>query len=523
MEILWIEDKPKVDNQDNKLFYDTGLFESNTHKLHIPKTFDESILEIESAKQKYDLVVFDINLEEFPVDEKVEKLSSDFDLSKAEFLRESGFHLYQSLIRQGFTDQRIVFLTGHASIGYRISSHLKNLKEAKESGDIKRFIKIIEKINLLISEEDSNLLKEKINSFQDTRNFDAVENFLTGLIQNLKAKEKNKDLYDVFEERFRQALLPLAPSIHKSDVYSFHSWLKSNMTNKNPDFGHITLRRGVKKACEFLKNELKNKNNSQLNNYILFNKTADLELRREYIKDYLTKLENFFPLNPSENKEQLFYLFLKELSAEWEMSRGYLKEGDFNEKEWVDWTNKEKLEFNFKNTCQRQMKLLRNWTSHYQLTKDLNEKDVAFFFMLAMRAWFDLRVDIILDYEKILSEIFNADKKFVINEGIKHQLAKSYQSLRKELGEYNPLGNEFIDLIKTLVRKSDNMDYLKNLSKKLFYQNFWHGLFPASLNVARQREDKDSVVMFVNFEYKDIPENSFPYFLGRLIYSESFN
>ena len=34
--------------------------------------------------------------------------------------------------------------------------------------------------------------------------------------------------------------------------------------------------------------------------------------------------------------------------------------------------------------------------------------------------------------------------------------------------------------------------------------------------------DKDSVAMFVNFEYKDIPKDSFTHFLGRFIYSESF-
>lgn len=279
--------------------------------------------------------------------------------------------------------------------------------------------------------------------------------------------------------------------------------------NQKASAPYITLRRGIIEACKYLRKQL----SETTKDWIIFNRTTESKLDRNYICDYLRKLEEFFPLNPPDNKKPFFFRFLKELSAEWEMSEG----------KFIEYFQcPEKIEYYFKKTCQIQMKLLRNWTSHYQLTDDLSEKEVAFFFMLAMRAWFDLKIDEIQFYEKILAGIFTSGNKFKLNEEIKNQLAKSYQLLRKELGEYNPLGNEFIDLIKTLVRKSDNMDYLKNLSRKLFYQNFWHGLFPASLNVAPQREDKDSVAMFVNFEYKDIPENSFPHFLGKLIYDESF-
>jgi len=271
---------------------------------------------------------------------------------------------------------------------------------------------------------------------------------------------------------------------------------------------YLILRRGIIEACQYFRKQL----SEPIEDWIIFNRTTESKLDRDYICDYLRKLEEFFPLNPSDNKKPFFFRFLKELSAEWEMSEG----------KFIEYFQcPEKTEYYFKKTCQNQMKLLRNWTSHYQLTDDLSEKEVAFFFVLAMRAWFDLKIDEIQFYEKIFGKIFTSGNKFKLNEEIKNQLAKSYQLLRKELGEYNPLGNEFIDLIKTLVKKSDNMDYLKNLSKKLFYQNFWHGLFPAKLKI-KPPKSNDSVLMYIDFDYQDVPENSFPYFLGKLIYDESF-
>jgi len=543
MNILWIEDNPDINNLEKELFLNSNLFNGNIHKIIKPNSFDDSYRKISDSLSNFDLVVIDIDLTNFDVGEEGKRLIDEFDdlNGSKEFLQEAGFHLYLDLIKKGFSKERIVFLTGNTE-ARRIFSLWKQFSTAFIYKDKNRINKILSNMHKLINDDEYN----DLFTFIDANKIGEVEKFWKKIADKYDSTTQPKNTFPIFFERFQAARLLLPKDIHKDNVGEFHDWLKERLTkdlqeNSFIDFDYITLRRGIIEACVELKNKLETvaklkikkakdlkdlkKITNPVENFILFNKTcpeSSENLSTDYIIDYLIKLETFFPLNPPENKEQLFYLFLKELSAEWEMSRGYLKKGGFNEKEWEEWTNKEKQEFNFKNTCQRQMKLLRNWTSHYQLTDDLSEKEVAFFFVLAMRAWFDLKIDEIQFYEKIFGKIFTSGNKFKLNEEIKNQLAKSYQLLRKELGEYNPLGNEFIDLIKTLVKKSDNMDYLKNLSKRLFYQNFWHGLFPAYLNVAPHLEDKDSVAMFVNFEYKDIPKDSFLYYLGKLIYNESF-
>ena len=74
----------------------------------------------------------------------------------------------------------------------------------------------------------------------------------------------------------------------------------------------------------------------------------------------------------------------------------------------------------------------------------------------------------------------------------------------------------------SLTKKSQNYRDLQKDSVKLFYQNSWHGLYPARFNIAPTRLDKDSVAMFVNFNKNNYTEGCFPEILGRLIYRESF-
>jgi hypothetical protein len=78
------------------------------------------------------------------------------------------------------------------------------------------------------------------------------------------------------------------------------------------------------------------------------------------------------------------------------------------------------------------------------------------------------------------------------------------------------------------MRKSDP-DLKNNIAQKskgYFYQSLWHGIFPAFLNVENpentKNPGKNSVVMLVNFNKINLTKDSFPYFLGNLIFEEAF-
>lgn len=476
MKILWIEDFGAAvqrfelaEGIFNKFIpnfswdYDEDisdqLFElsknQSTHEVSIIKNYPE-FRELKFGVLDFDIIIIDFNLSEGEFDHSIKP---EKYLDDEKFHERAGFYIFSYLITNSFPLENIVFMTG---------------------------------------EIDSTL-----------------QDFLA----------ETKRMY-----------LPYVPNHFGKNKDGFEGISKYLSNKANDDY--LILRRGIIEACVELKNKLETvakqkikktkdlkdlqKITNPVDDFILFNKTcpeSSENLSKDYIIDYLTKLETFFPLNLPENKEQLFYLFLKELSAEWEMSEG----------KFVEYFQcPEKTEYYFKNTCQRQMKLLRNWTVHYQLTKDLNERDVAFFFMLAMRAWFDLDYMEIFDYENILADIF--DQAEIIN--IKNNLAISYHQLSIELKEEKIIyrGHFFQDMIegigescKPASKKSFSKIKIEKYSMKWFYQNFLHGLFPANL-IAKNPGKHDSVQIDVYFGKKDqvLPENSYPYFLGKLIYKESF-
>ena len=522
MRILWIEDKPKIDQLEKRLFDDCPIFKSGLHSITNPTTFEDSVQEINRAHSDYDLIVLDINLEDFAYTDT--ELSSKFNLSPKEFLKVSGFYLYHLLIQQGFKNERILFLTGNTLKSSQIRKLFEILYGSK---NVEEFISTAESINQILSEDNSNKFQEAINKYENTGNYQSIEEFEKEYLTEIKNKDIN-DSYEDFEKRFKQALLPLAQAIHKDLLKNFHQWLTDKMTIKNAEFSYITLRRGVIEACRFLKEDLRKKIERDLNDYLLFYKTTDvkvgddLEAYRKYSDDYLTKLENFFPLNSPENKSSLYSLFLKELSSDWESSKGYYQ------KDSVDFKGVEK---NFKNAVQYQMKLLRNWTSHNQMSEEIGEREAAFFFMIAMRAWFNLPVIPILNYEKILEEIFAEHRKSISEGEIYKMLASSYSDLRKKLEKklkITPDGNEFSNLIKSYgklldKKSSKNKNDAKKKSIKLFYQNFWHGLYPAKVQISPSKETANEVLLKIQFfEYKQDIKNLFPFFLGELIYHSAF-
>lgn len=529
MNILWIEDNENPKHLEKKFFLETGIFNDDIHEIIKPNSLDECNQHILKSLDIIDYAVIDINLCNFDLGETGNKLMSDFKFESDEsFLKEAGFHLYLKILSKGFDNSRIIFLTGNtienrAEIVYRHFLFAFNNKEK-------------EKIQSVLEKDAKSIFKEEeYNQIVDLFNKDKIDDlkyYWEGLIDEY-GDNKSENTYSTFEKIFHEARMPLANSISKENHSDFHNWLENKLRPNKLNYKYIQLRRGIIEGCEYLIKKLegiKNKKPSRINDprkidqlsnsnsdFLLFNKTLTEDKNRfniTYFIDLLEKVKSFFPLKTPSDKKKEFKIFLREISSEWEGSKGYLSAKVKNKR--------------FKNFCQKEMKLLRNWTAHNQISKDIQEEEVAFFFMIAMRAFFDLPIYEIHKYEKILGSIYNK-KDWNKGDLLKNELPESYYNLRKQFDNknFNPHKDDFNSLLidmgyKISKNKYFDIDTVKHNSIKYFYQNFWHGIFPAKKEVKELRKNKTSVAMFVNFINNQVPNDSFPYFLGKCIYNESF-
>jgi len=153
---------------------------------------------------------------------------------------------------------------------------------------------------------------------------------------------------------------------------------------------------------------------------------------------------------------------------------------------------------------------------------------LAFCFLTAMRALFKMDIIKLNKYEKQLINSFSEKKTPFFN--LKENLAKSYyelRSLKDSKGQVffdikNPPTNNFHDLMIIYSKRSRPTDNIKLISEKLFYQNFWHSLFP--LNTKLNPLHKGSISFIIKFDDKNkrMPESSFPYKIAQMIYNLSF-
>ena len=329
-----------------------------------------------------------------------------------------------------------------------------------------------------------------------------------------------------FQKSCTENSIPLPENVFEKkdeDYKRLGEWLR-----KNSDLPYLILRRAIIDSNSGIMKIFKDKED------IIFNKTLYKDkngiinpLTINDIQRYLEKLKHFFPLNPPFNKEVKYYSFVKELSDLWERSQGYLKKKD------VGFSD---VEYNFKNFCQNQMKLLRNWTAHNQFSDGLTEKELAFYFIIAIRALLKLDLNKVYRYEKILFSLFENEKiDLLIETEIKKELAKSYYQVRNIFEKSvfnieNPNYNAFNDLLKNLGGattkrylhlKGKFTKVLISNSVKWFYQNLFHGIYLDEFNVYNPA-GKDLVEINIKFDVKKLNEMNFLDELEKSIYYLSF-
>lgn len=439
------------------------LFSRHTlHEIYVCRSYLEWKRTYEEQEGDFDLALIDINLSEFAVT-PVEKMPVGIDNRK--FDHGAGFHIYHQLIKSGFPDDNIAFFTGEGQSLEDFSSYC---------GEI--------------------FLDRPRHCF-----------------------EKNP-LY--FEDLRR--------------------WVAQKSQQES-----LILRRGIIEGCRFMKEKIESTDQSDLEASLIFYKTTvrnvngDPEAFRQEAIDYLNKLERFFlPHQTYDNLDSAF-LFIRELAAKWEGSSGYL----IRSKEIPRFETK--LEERFYSTSQFQMKLLRNWSEHNLMSESLTAKDLAYFFMLALRSWVGSDLRQVFPYERLLSGLFTGSsdigQRSQLKARLEYHLEQSYSRLstlylemKKHVGE--PIesrrhDNHFLEKFRAVgdlvdvIRRDETLRTtyyefyrrkVREQSLRLFYESYWHGLFPLYLGRPLYAN-----LQSVGFNLEPIPD-SFLSFLGQSILTECF-
>jgi hypothetical protein len=380
----------------------------------------------------FDVVLMDINLEAYktPLEEH--------PIKNPEFDKKAGLYIYHRLIKDGFPEENIAFLTG-------------------EENTLRDFIKDCQAASM---DEPSNTFEKKPEGFEEIR-----------------------------------------------------KWLTQKENAK-----YLTLRRGIIAGYQFLKNKLAQINNGEpsaieeqpaILQFRGFVKEENgVPVREVTIKDMQGYLESLcvLPLREPKDKQHLYKLFVRTLSHEWDAADPKLQR------------NKREI-FTFGSI----MKHVRNWITHITVLDKLSEQEVAFLFIVAMRAMFTLGIGV-HQYETHLLSLF----KEVPHLDIKRiPLAMTYLNVKNKLLENR--GNDafyFDAMLNNLTKTPEygNFDYVTGL-----YQMFWHGIAPPKLGRDRNRDrnkvDNKSVILKYTFDTSleyGRARRGFLYKLARSIYNRSF-
>jgi hypothetical protein len=401
---------------------------SDTHEILLCRhyqDFEETIADYDLL-QDIDVILIDINLS---------KGIPDKPIPAGYNPEEGGFYIYNTLIRDGFPNEQVCFLTG---------------------------------------EKKSTLIP--------------------------------------FERRCEQIYMPKPQAFEKtdSDYAKLRAWLNEKQANP-----YLTLRRGIIESSRYILSQLESSPATEVIKFNQFLEQCHADEMSNDMWDYLKIVQNFLPLRQPKDKHHIYKLFIRTLVHEWEMAKPALVGG----------TEERQLQ-----TFGWIMKNVRNWTAHTNLFENIEEKYIAFLFLINMRSMFQLDATQILPFERALLLTFFAnplsqeDLFNLINEKSLN-LATSYSSLKKQIKSDKEDAVTFIAMLNNLVN-SDKISQQEIGSHLL--QMFWHGLSPArvqnvvsSKNIEGRIKNAGIWYTFSLHHYSQDNPETFLSHLARHIYSDS--
>ncbi len=311
-------------------------------------------------------------------------------------------------------------------------------------------------------------------------------------------------------EAFKAAKIAL-PKIYEKSAPEVQAWVQACY-----EAPYSRLRRGIIEGCRYLKTL--NEDKLRFKDFI---KEPEKKPSIKDLHDYLDVLEKFLPLCEHENKatDTLYKLFIRILAHEWEAAepKQINSQKEFFAFSWI-------------------MKMTRNWLAHSKVFEQLSSQDVAYLFIINMRAMFYLDDDL-LPYEKHLLSLFKdtisidemADR---IGENPKKRndrnpvgrnipLVENYALLLKETGNTWQAIN-FHDALNNLQKNKDK-EIDSNYFIKGLYQTFWFLTSSGGVYIPPNEEQiKDFTALNYQFKYFDYKKPGYIFELARHIYRSSF-
>lgn len=310
-----------------------------------------------------------------------------------------------------------------------------------------------------------------------------------------------KNSIDDFKEKCSSIYIPEVKAFEKKDPEydDLRIWLK------NQESDYIKLRRGIIEGCLYLKGLSEDK--LQFNEFV---SESEKKINFEDIKNYLEVLESFLPLRIPDNKGNLYKLFIRTLTHEWEAAVPRRLDD-----------KKELFAFS------RIIKTTRNWIAHNAnaIFDQLTEQDIAFLFICNMRSMFKLNDNQIFDYEKILFSLFEIEKDFkkIIGTSIKDRQLKFGLVYTQFFKDSEIEETDFFRALDEIQKNPVKMQQKKSLFFiKGLYLSFWF-LTSSGFSADRDKKSIADEVLLYRFGYFDYSKTKFLFEFSRYIYKRSFN
>ncbi len=398
-------------------------------------------LKLANVSMAFDVVAIDINLSRgVPKDVPLPTGYEDAE----EFHQRAGLYIYSQLIRTGFPDSQICFLTG-----------------------------------------------ERESTFAD------------------------------FDQHCRAAFIPRPAAFGKNaEGYAqFRAWTDEHARSK-----YLIIRRGIIEGCrQLLEIAKETQKGIRFRDFLdpeSFTECSVDEYLAATMFDYLYALPQFLPATPPPQSTQPHFLRL--------LARALVHE-------WDEKTTLRRVHGQVQGFA-AVLKHARNWMSHTQALNELTPQDVAYLFLLNMRAMFSLPTEV-ARYEQILLAVFDGAGQLPPERELKSTMAASYSKIRdayvRHGGQLNPCrslrGNIelepyfYILANEAQQRNAIDVDYIR-----LLYEVLWHRL---AQRRSRNRETQHECIdperyncdaRPKTFEFSD-GDTDFLRALMRTIYSRSFH
>jgi hypothetical protein len=354
--------------------------------------------------------------------------------------------------------------------------------------------------DVLTEDEKRQLLKKQLAELKKIAGYCLYTELLVEQSfpkQHILFCSNHGDTTNEIQKAFKAAKIELPPIYEKSNK-KIQEWVRCCYESD-----YSRLRRGIIQGCQYAKEFDSSK--------LYFNKftTANEPTEFKDLISYLEILETFLPLQEPKNKQDLYKLFVRTLSHEWEGAKSIKRDKEKNDAvlAWI-------------------MRNTRHWITHNSnLFAEINEKLVAYLFMINMRVMFNYGNGNLQDYEKVLLSLF--EKEALSENDFKYKtipVSEAYLTLKnivldenhkkdikiEDAFYFNELANN-IQLSNSPVRND------KKLFIKLLYQMFW--LCTSNPFISTGNRKSLLEIKFYDFKYEDTP---YMFELARHIYYCSF-